>query len=59
MEPYVGLTRQKLIKRLEVEEDPDVVGQFLGHPAWQVRWAAIEAWIGSGRRPPSGICWRA
>ena len=43
MEPYVCLTRQKLIKRLEVEEDPDVVGQFLGHPAWQVRWAAIDS----------------
>jgi HEAT repeat protein len=38
-----GLTRTKLVKRLEEERDPELLAQFTTHPAWQVRWAAIES----------------
>jgi len=38
-----GLSRTKLRERLQAERDPDVLGDFISHPAWQVRWAAIES----------------
>lgn len=38
-----GLSRTKLRERLQAERDPDVLGDFITHRAWQVRWAAIES----------------
>jgi HEAT repeat protein len=39
----VGLSRTKLVERLRVERDPEVLGAFIDHRAWQVRWEAIES----------------
>jgi hypothetical protein len=36
-------TRARLAKRLREERDPEVLGAFISHPAWQVRWEAIES----------------
>jgi HEAT repeat protein len=41
-------TRQKLVARLTDERDPEVLGQYVHHPAWQVRWAAIASLGKSG-----------
>jgi HEAT repeat protein len=38
-----GLSRARLVERLREERDPGVLGAFLSHPAWQVRWEAIES----------------
>jgi hypothetical protein len=38
-----GLSRTELRERLQAERDTDVLGEFITHPAWQVRWAAIES----------------
>jgi HEAT repeat protein len=47
-------TRQKLVSRLSAERDPNVLGQYVHHPAWQVRWAAIESLGRSGSREAEG-----
>jgi HEAT repeat protein len=39
----VGLSRTRLVQRLRVERDPEVLGAFISHRAWQVRWEAIES----------------
>ena len=41
-------TRQQLVNRLRAERDPKVLGQYVHHPAWQVRWEAIESLGKSG-----------
>jgi HEAT repeat protein len=46
----VGLSRTKLVERLREERDPDVLGEFIGHVAWQVRWEAIES-LGKSESP--------
>jgi hypothetical protein len=47
-------TRKKLVARLTSERDPDVLGQYVHHQAWQVRWAAIESLGKSGSRDAEG-----
>ncbi len=37
-----GLSRAKLVERLQEERDPEVLGTYIGHRAWQVRIAAIQ-----------------
>lgn len=44
----VGESRARLVERLGQERDPDVLGAFLGHSAWQVRWVAIESLAKTG-----------
>jgi HEAT repeat protein len=44
----VGLTWTKLVERLRWERDPEVLGGFIGHRAWQVRWEAIQSLGKSG-----------
>jgi HEAT repeat protein len=46
----VGLSRTKLVERLRVERDPEVLGAFIDHRAWQVRWEAIES-LGKSESP--------
>jgi HEAT repeat protein len=46
----VGLSRTKLVQRLRVERDPEVLGAFIDHRAWQVRWEAIES-LGKSASP--------
>jgi HEAT repeat protein len=41
-------TRQKLVARLEAERDPETLGHYVHHAAWQVRWAAIASLGKSG-----------
>lgn len=41
-------TRQQLVDRLRIERDPVVLGRYVHHAAWQVRWAAIQALGESG-----------
>jgi HEAT repeat protein len=41
-------TRQKLVARLSLERSPEILGQYVHHAAWQVRWAAIESLGKSG-----------
>lgn len=45
-----GLSRAKLVERLRKERDPHVLGAFIGHPAWQVRWEAIQS-LGKSESP--------
>ncbi len=45
-----GLTRTKLVARLNEERDPEVLGAFITHRWWQVRWAAIES-LGKSESP--------
>jgi HEAT repeat protein len=45
-----GLSRTELVQRLRVERDPEVLGAFIDHRAWQVRWAAIES-LGKSESP--------
>jgi HEAT repeat protein len=45
-----GLSRAKLIQRLRVERDPEILGAYIGHRAWQVRWEAIEG-LGRSQSP--------
>jgi HEAT repeat protein len=47
-------TRQQLVARLTAERDPKVLGQYVHHPAWQVRWAAIESLGRSGSPEAEG-----
>jgi HEAT repeat protein len=49
-----GETRQKLVARLTAERDPEVLGQYVHHRAWQVRWAAIESLGKSGSPEAEG-----
>ena len=46
----VGLSRTKLVQRLRVERDPEVLGAYIDHRAWQVRWEAIES-LGKSESP--------
>src|SRR6266446_8074345 len=46
----VGLSRTKLVQRLRVERDAEVLGGFISHHAWQVRWEAIES-LGNSESP--------
>ena len=41
-------TRAQLVDRLKVERDPAVLGEYVHHPAWQVRWEAIASLGKSG-----------
>lgn len=41
-------TRQQLVARLRSEGNPRVLAAYLHHPAWQVRWQAIESLGRSG-----------
>ena len=41
MEISPGLSRTKLVARLQDERNPAVLGAYIGHRAWQVRQAAI------------------
>ena len=43
-----GLSRTKLAERLRTERDPDVLGAYVAHPAWQVRLEAIKSLGESG-----------
>jgi hypothetical protein len=43
-----GLSRTKLVERLRDERDPEVLGAFVGHRAWQVRLEAIQSLGKSG-----------
>jgi HEAT repeat protein len=36
------------VARLHEERDPEILGQFIGHPAWQVRLEAIQSLGESG-----------
>lgn len=45
-----GLTRPQLVERLRQERDPEVLGAYTGHRAWQVRIAAIQG-LGNGDSP--------
>jgi len=47
-------TRHQLVARLTAERDPDVLGEYVHHPAWQVRWAAIESLGKSGSPKAEG-----
>jgi HEAT repeat protein len=38
-----GLSRTKLAERLREERNPEVLGEYVGHPAWQVRLEAIQS----------------
>ena len=40
----------KLVQRLRLERDPAVLGRFVDHRAWQVRWEAIES-LGKSESP--------
>jgi HEAT repeat protein len=40
---YAGLTRTKLVERLRDERNPEVLARYRHHPAWQVRWEAIQS----------------
>jgi HEAT repeat protein len=44
----VGLSRTKLVERVREERDPEVLGAFIDHRAWQVRWEAIRSLGESG-----------
>ncbi len=37
-----GLSRAKLVERLRHERDPEILGAFVDHQAWQVRIEAIQ-----------------
>jgi len=45
-----GLSRTKLVERVREERDPEVLGAFINHRAWQVRWAAIQS-LGRSESP--------
>jgi len=45
-----GLSRTKLVQRLREERDPEVLGAFISHGAWQVRWEAITS-LGQSNSP--------
>jgi HEAT repeat protein len=47
-------TRQKLVAGLTAERDPEILGRYVHHPAWQVRWAAIESLGKSGSPQAEG-----
>ena len=47
-----GLTRARLVARVERERDPEILGPFVSHRWWQVRWAAIES-LGKTESPAS------
>jgi HEAT repeat protein len=46
----VGLSRTKLADRLRKERDPEVLGGYVDHPAWQVRFEAIQS-LGESNSP--------
>ena len=45
-----GLSRTKLVQRLADERDPEVLGAFISHSAWQVRVEAIQS-LGKSESP--------
>jgi HEAT repeat protein len=47
-------TRQQLVQRLATERDPAVLGPYLRHGSWQVRWVAMES-LGKSASPMAEV----